>query len=363
MNNFYTDGSFMEDFRIYTDLIQKFGASSPISEREVISLAEEGNVVALKAYGDLFFNHKVMRKYPYRDAFSKYLSASGITFAVNGGWQSSGKSYPTAFWMVGYYLFTYHMDGLLLNCESIPAIERLTRPERLAMALQLAKACIDSAPAPGAYNLIGRILTELSEDAALSAEMDLDLESLLTELHHTPITTVANDYFVKAAECGYVYACNNLATREISSLLTLEDASDMNRDTNSSPDQVTDQVANQIADQIAEHIKNYIHYLTIAADRFEPYAANRLGLFYLQGQIQVPGESRTLYYKDYCNVQLAKEYFTKATIHPDINSAWAYFNLIKFFPKDYSANIDLLNEHMEYIKQLNPDVYDIAIEL
>ncbi len=363
MNTFYADGSFQEDFRIYTNVIQKFGASSPLSEREVISLAADGNVVALKAYGDLYFNHKVMRRYPYRDAFDKYLSASGITLSEDGDWQCSGRSYPTAFWMVGYYLFTYHMDGFLLNCEDIPAIEQLTRSARLAMALQLAKACIDSAPAPGAYNLIGRILTELSEDAALSAEMNLDLVSCLPELSRTPLALVANDYFVKAAECGYVYACNNLATREISSLLILADAYKAESNTNPSSNQVTDSITDQITDQITEHIKNYIHYLTIAADRFEPYAANRLGLFYLHGEIKVPGESHTLYYRDYCNVQLAKEYFTKATIHPDINSAWAYFNLIKYFPKDYNANIDLLNEHMEYIKQLNPDVYDIAIEL
>ena len=40
-----------------------------------------------------------------------------------------------------------------------------------------------------------------------------------------------------------------------------------------------------------------------------------------------------------------------------------YFNLIKYFHKDYDTNIDLLNEHMECIKELNPAVYDVAIEL
>ena len=50
-------------------------------------------------------------------------------------------------------------------------------------------------------------------------------------------------------------------------------------------------------------------------------------------------------------------------MYPDANSAWAYFNLIKYFHKDYDTNIDLLNEHMDCIKELNPAVYDIAMEL
>ena len=51
------------------------------------------------------------------------------------------------------------------------------------------------------------------------------------------------------------------------------------------------------------------------------------------------------------------------TKYPDSNSAWAYFNLIKYFNKSYANNLELLNEHMDYIKELNPEVYDIAIEL
>ncbi len=63
------------------------------------------------------------------------------------------------------------------------------------------------------------------------------------------------------------------------------------------------------------------------------------------------------------NRSLAREYFLKATKYPDSNSAWAFYNLIKYFHKDYDNNIELMNEHMDCIKQLNPRVYDLAIEL
>ena len=74
-------------------------------------------------------------------------------------------------------------------------------------------------------------------------------------------------------------------------------------------------------------------------------------------------DGREMYFRYYINTTFAKKYFQKATVYPDSNSAWAYLNLIKYFHKDYDTDIDLLNEHMDCIKELNPAVYDIAIEL
>ncbi len=116
------------------------------------------------------------------------------------------------------------------------------------------------------------------------------------------------------------------------------------------------------SDDITEHVNAFVHYLTISADRYEPYAANRLGLFYMTGEVR-SSSGDTVHLHDYINIPFAKKYFQKALVYPDANSAWAYFNLIKYFHKDYDTNIDLLNEHMECIRELNPVVYDIAIEL
>ena len=68
-------------------------------------------------------------------------------------------------------------------------------------------------------------------------------------------------------------------------------------------------------------------------------------------------------FRDHTDTALAKQYFEKATVYPDSNSAWAYYNLIRYFHRDYDRNITLLNEHMDLIRLLNPAVYDLAIEL
>ena len=145
-----------------------------------------------------------------------------------------------------------------------------------------------------------------------------------------------------AAREGYVYACNNLAAKEAERIVSLGNTSPEDPD-------------------IEEHILKYTDYLKLSADKYEPYAANRLGLFYLNGEIK--SSSGKIARRDHINFPLAKEYFKKATVYPDANSAWAFFNLIRYFHKDYEKNLDLLNEHMEYIKELNPEVYDLAIEL
>ena len=67
--------------------------------------------------------------------------------------------------------------------------------------------------------------------------------------------------------------------------------------------------------------------------------------------------------KEYVDPALAKEYFRKAVVCPDSSSAWAYFNLIKYFHNDYVMDIELLNEHMDRIRELSKEVYDLAMEL
>lgn len=323
MTRFEVSTRFEEHFNEYsTEILKKYGSFSPVSAREITTLAHRGNTVALKAYGDLLFYKKTLRKYNYRDAFRMYCKAADLVISEQGSWDCGGNGYPLAFWMLGYYLVNYRTESLLTDCETIPAIEKMDRKERLATAYDLASACLRYVEAPSALNLLGRIIKETA-----AGEDDLAL---------------ADSYFVRAAEGGYVYACNNLAALEAEQLISLP------------------------ADNPAilkPHLDRYIHYLTLAADKFEPYAGNRLGLFYLKGEVKAPGKGGTTYFRDHIDHLKAKEYFTKATIAPDANSAWAFFNLIKYFPKEYDSNIDLMNEHMEYIKFLNPEVYNVAIEL
>ena len=112
---------------------------------------------------------------------------------------------------------------------------------------------------------------------------------------------------------------------------------------------------------LSAQIENYIRYLTIAADKYEPYAANRLGLFYKTGEIRC--SEGKIYRKEFVNSALAKEYFLRATVYPDSNSAWAYFNLLKYYPLEYDQNLELMGEYMDTIKVLNPEVYDLVLDL
>ena len=300
-------------------VFDKYGYSSPSAEREIICLALTGNKAALKSYADLLFYRKIPCRDNYKKAFPLYCESAGITFS-DEGITCTGDGTPLSFYFIGYYLVNYRCESILKKCETIEEIERLTRQERLELALDLSLATLSAIRSPAAVNLIGRIITELPY---LAERLDEQKSS--------------EECFEDAAEGGYVYACNNLAAREADMIV-------------------------RGSDDITEHVNAFVHYLTISADRYEPYAANRLGLFYMTGEVR-SSSGDTVHLHDYINIPFAKKYFQKALVYPDANSAWAYFNLIKYFHKDYDTNIDLLNEHMECIRELNPVVYDIAIEL
>ena len=352
---FQCDGSFKEDFKAYTEqILEKYGVSSQTAQREIMCMAEEGNVVAKKLYADMSFYRKLLRKSPDRDAFELYLQAAGIT-ADGGSWCCSGVSYPLAFWAVGYYLVNYRRESTLKNCEKIDCIEQMSLKERLSTALALAVACIGYVDAAGAVNLAGRILQEISEDGELFAALSPvfteavaghDFSGILSEPAVCDTVDscakLAEAFFQAAAKKGYVYACNNLAAREADRIIAMDD-------------QTIDSAEMKAA------VESYVNYLKLSADKYEPYAANRLGLFYATGEVK--GTTGKRIFKEYIDFPLGKQYFTKATMYPDANSAWAFYNLIRYYHRDYDSDLALLNEHMDYIKELNPKVYDLAMEM
>ncbi len=317
--NITCSGSYVKDQEALSEIYEKYGYTSPSAERELICLAQTGNTAALRSYADLLFYHKIKCQANYKKAFPIYLRAADVVFEDGVG-RCGGNGDPHAYFSIGYYLTNYKRESVLKRCDTIDEIEAIDPRERLSIALDFALASLDYCKSPAAINLIGRIVTERPD--------------LLSRVEGEPS---AKDCFEEAAEGGYVYACNNLAAKE------------------------ADLIVNGV-DDIDAHINSFIHYLTISADRLEPYAANRLGLFYMIGEIR-SSEGRKAYFRDYINTSFAKKYFQKATVYPDSNSAWAYFNLIKYFHRDYDTNLDLLNEHMDCIKELNPAVYNEAIEL
>ena len=364
---FTVDGSYKEDLKEYNEqILEKYGVSSSSAEREIMCLAENGNTVACKLFADLIFYKKVLRKNFYRDAFDLYLKSAGMS--VNEfGWSCSGVSYPLSFWMIGYYLVNYKRESALSKCETIDIIEEMSLEERFTIALKLAVSTVDNVVVAGAINLIGRILFEVSEDDRLFERLKDMVRQTVCEhdfseigIEVSPIKTqedcglLADKFFVKAAEEGYVYACNNLAVREAEKIINILTA---DGDTSEAKQNAYE----KNKDAVDGAVLDYICFLKIAADRLEPYAANRLGLFYRTGEIKTADGS--FIFRDYIDHNEAKVYFKKATVCPDENSGWAFLNLIRYYYQDYSNNIELMNEHMDYIKTLNPKAYDIAIEL
>ncbi|MBQ6469887.1 MAG: hypothetical protein IJJ50_07545 [Lachnospiraceae bacterium] len=359
MNRFQCDSSYLTFLNNYSEqIVARVGVFSPSAEREVLCMSDAGNTVASKLYGDLIFYKKILRSAPYRDAFDLYMKSAAIDIREDGSWGCGASAFPLAFWSVGYYLVNYHRDSFLRTCEEIPLIDKMTLPERFGTALELAVSCIDCIGASEAVNLTGRILAEI----AGKEELYRELEPLIREtaagrtfstldlktgecLSREDCAALSREYFQAAAQAGYVYACNNLAIAEAEKIVALSG-------TNAIKD---------VSPELAGFIENYVHYLTIAADKYEPYAANRLGLFYKTGEVRCPAGK--VFFKKYINSPLAREYFMKATVYPDSNSAWAYYNLLKFYPLEYDQNLELMGEYMDTIKILNPQVYDLVLDL
>ncbi len=354
MGRFICDGSYGEDLRRYTEeVVLKYGVSSPNALREIRCMADEGNTVAEKLYADLVFYRKLLRKYPYREAFSLYLKSSGITVSEDETWTTNGAAYPLSFWMLGTYLVDYRRGSSLMKCEKISAIDDMPLPQRFLTALELAVSCIGYVNAPGAVNLIGRILQEASGSEELFSLLQPVIREQILGKTFPEFTMdmlpcgkaadcadIAERFFAEAVREGYVYACNNLAAREAERIAGLGADEE---------------------DQRKECIRRYLGYLKLSADKYEPYAANRLGLYYVTGEIAA--STGKMVFREDINFALAKEYFLKATVYPDANSAWAFFNLIKYFQKDFDQDIEKMNEYMDAIRELNPEVYDLAMEL
>ena len=340
MNRFRCDGSYEDDMYEYTEgVFKKYGASSRSAEREIMILAEEGNTVALKLYADMIFYKRIFRRNAYRDAFSLYLRSAGISISETGEWEISERAYPVSYWTIAFCLVNYRRGSFLIKCEAIPIIDSMTVSERLSAAIELAVSSLQHAVIPGALNLIGHILYVLSKDDRLYEDLKDMIEANIPI--KSSLADMAEEYYKEAARKGYVYAANNLAAREADRILQMEKEAD--------------------GEAFKSAVDRYAEYLKMSADRYEPYAANRLGLLYMTGEIR--GREGVVICKEYTDAVLAKEYFNKATVCPDANSAWAYFNLIKYFHKDYDNDIEHMNEHMDYIKELNPYVYGLAMEL
>ena len=369
---FKCNGNYIKEYKEFTNLVlTRYGKSAQATDRETMYLASKGNLVAQKEYADLIFYNKIIVSNRFDTAFNLYLKAADITMDNNGLPVCGEGGNPQAFAMLGYYFYNYKRSGFLKNCEDINALIAFNDSSlysRIRYALIFSVSCLQYEKIPSAINLIGRILDEASTDKELFDFLCSDIKELIEESdfkdtksfpgsisNQDDCADASNYFYEAAAKEGYAYACNNLASREADIIAALclkmieEGVSEFD-------------VTHNIGSEISEHIDKYTDYLKMSAARFESYASNKLGLFYACGEIKSSKYDKTFNFREYSNSSLAKDYFINATVYPCKSSAWAYYNLIKRYPKDYNSNIDLLNEHMECIKRLDPQVYDLAME-
>lgn len=361
MKLFECEVGYSEEYEKFSKAVtSKYGMSSEAADREVLYLAKCGNKAAIKAYADMIFYRKIEFSDYYEKAFNLYLEAADISIGKGGELIYGNAGIPQAFAMLGYYYFNYKRDGHLKDCTDIAAIENLGENSdalRLKYALYLSFSCLKYEKVPAAVNLVGRVLGEISKSEELFSALKEDIASLEDTIKTPEDCETASDfYYNEAAECGYVYACNSLASKAADEVvkMCLEklQKGEENGTLTANPSQ-----------EISLEIDKYVEYLKMAAEKYEPYAANKLGLFYMVGEIRSARFDALFNFRSYCNSAKAKEYFTLATMYPNKNSAWAYYNLLKYFPKDYNSNIELMNEHMDCIKRLDMQVYNLAMEI
>ena len=293
----------LEEFSNY--VLCRYGVTSNPGIKAIMELSEKGNMFALCEYGNMYYYGN--RIYPKKDlnkAIEYYRKAAGVD-----DWENidETKCNPFALWSLSYIYFNYKRRLDLKNAKNVHRLDLLDSNVRVEFAINYAKKTVELNDYTPAYNILGLI--------AQFANKEITRKHKLNDPLH---------YFQLAASRDYIYAYNNIAHLEKEAIF---------KDGN-----------NQ-----AEHLKKYLHYMAIAANKHENWAANKLGLFYLKGIVE--HEDNKIILEEMIDKEKALEYFTKAVEHTaDDNSIFAYANMILEFPERYKNNKELLKNHISIIR-------------
>ena len=278
---------------------------------------ENANIFAQFEYADMFYyGNSFGIDVNIPKAFEFYQKASGINKATG---EVESASHPLALWSLAFIYFNYKKKGSSLeNCPTINDIENWTPFERCTVAIRYCKSALyllDNGPSA---NLLGNI--------ALQTEDDLPGITQLKEKYNLKS---AEEYYKYSSSKNYVYAYINLAELEIKKA-------------------ETDSARRE------EHILTGIDYLNKAANMHEPYAANILGRLYAEGILPSIKGSKPIPMEDLKDEYKALDYFKMATDYycNTYHSAFAYANMIKYYPDMFSPDNNLLNKFIEKIKEI-----------
>ena len=283
--------------------IRQFGTTSKHGIMEIIRLAEREenpNIIAKCEYADILYYGQVDGiKRDINKAYQLYKEAAGVVDIDNCKDSEISSlhttAYPQALWSVGQIIFNY--DNTRVNLplpehEPIEEIRDLDQIDRIKLAYTRASQAYGMTPGlPAAANLLGQI-AQLTENECPGIE----------DFKKTKHMEDCSFYFNKAKDGGWVYAYNNLALEELR--------------------QLTNNVDN--FEERKGHIYNCIKYLHKAAILNEPWAANTLGLYYLEGiKYRNPNTKAVMTIIDSEGVKTFDE-DGKKTIHGSID----YFTII-----------------------------------
>lgn len=321
-SNFFFGINYQQDLDEFNEEVTcKYGVTSKPGIRAIISLAERGsngdssapNLFALYEYADMLY-------YGSENGPTKNINTAFKTYKMISSTNNNSPCHPLAQWTLAYIFYNYHQPKTELeNCDPIPEIEGMPRLEQLKEAIRYAKYAYDLVKNPAAANILGKIcsISESEINGIEESKKEANLKS-------------AEEYFQSAADQNYIYAYASLANLHLENIF--------------------DDPVHQ-----TEHLEQYILTLKKQADQYEPWAANKLGLFYLNGEIESRKTKEKLIFKDYIDRTRSFLFFSQATSYfNDTNSGWAYANMIINFPKKYIGDEELttLKQHLERLKNI-----------
>lgn len=310
-SDFFFGQTYQEDQREFTNrVLCKYGVISAPGMREIYELAKKGNIFALYEYSDMMYYGKNDTKtVNHQKAFDYLERCAGIVCPTTS---EKPRCNPLALWSLSYIYYNYKPNSAIKS-HHILQLEQLDRNNRIETAIKYAKAAYDLNSCPPAQNMLGVI--SLNEGAEVREKYGL---------------LMPYEHFSNAAADGYVYAFNRLALMDATAIFT--------------------DPQNKVT-----HLKNYINHLTKAANRYENWASNRLGCFYLNGEVFcfIDGKRYSEFFPDYSNRHTAFRYF-KASFSNivDSNSAWGYANMIIHFRSTNLCDSDIA-KYINKIKNLN----------
>lgn len=305
----------LEEFN--NEVTCRYGVTSDPGRRTIISMAmrEKPNMFALYEYADMLYYG--VKNGPDRDINKAFNCYKRLT--------SKELTNPLAYWSLAYIYFNYHQPGTSLEkCDSIPELDNMSRYEQVDCATIEAINSLKTVKNPAAANILGKIY-QISEDSLPNIAV------IKKRIEKATGKTDATELYLEAANAGYSYAYGNLAKIY--------------------QNKITD------GDNSIDNLNQYLKYLNMQAQTHEPWALNALGNFYYEGMVD------NVSYQGYANPELAQKYYKDAIdSFKDVNSGWAYANLITKFPDNYprsNKNI-ILNHVLKLVETKNHKAIDMV---